>query len=88
MSEDADQSWEQTIREVWAANGLSAADLPPSHDPRMKGMIAILRHGFDRCEAELDRLRQRERDIELRLSDLEERVREVEEQIGLGRTLQ
>lgn len=88
MQEDTDQAIEKMIREGWAANGLAADDLPPSHDPRMQGLIAIMRTGWGRAEAEITRLRKREREIEVRLADLEERVRQVEEKIGRGYTLQ
>jgi hypothetical protein len=88
MQDETDQTIEQLIRDGWAANGLSSDDLPQSDDARMLGLIAIMRSGWGRAEAEIDRLRRREREIELRLADLEERVRQVEEKIGLGYTLQ
>lgn len=88
MHDETDQAIEQLIREEWAANGLLAEDLPANGDPRMQGLIAVMRSGWGRAEAEIDRLRRRKRDIELRLADLEERVRQVEEKIGLGFTLQ
>jgi hypothetical protein len=88
MPEDSDQIIEKTIREGWAANGLPPDGLPPSDDPRMKGLIDIMRQGRRQAEVEITRLKRREREIELRLADLEARVRRVEEQVGLGHTLQ
>ena len=88
MHEDSDQVIEKMIRDGWAANGLAPEDLPPSDDPRMHGLIAIMRLGWRKAEAEISRLTRRERELALRLAEIEERVRRIEEAVGLGYTLQ
>ncbi len=63
-------------------------DLPARDDPRMKGLVAIVRVSRREVHEELVRLRQLEIDITERVSELEKRLLRLEERVGLARTLQ
>jgi hypothetical protein len=88
MAQSTDQAIESLIREGWAAQGLAARDLPPSEDPRMHGLIAIVRLALRGPEAKVARLERRAEEVERQVAELERRVRQLEARVGVGQILQ
>lgn len=88
MADTTDRAIETLIREGWAAQGLQPGDLPPTDDPRMHGLIAIVRLALSRSEAKVARLERRAEEVERQVAELERRMRHLEARVGVGQTLQ